>query len=166
MAHPDAQVGDNGAMSDLKATLQADLTGAIRSRDEVTAATLRMALAAVTTEEVAGKAARTLSDSEVVAVLTKEAKKRREAATAFTEAGRAELAERELAELDVLTRYLPEPLSEEEVTAMVSAAVRAAADAGATGMAAMGRVMKELTPRTSGRFDGGRLAALVRQSLS
>lgn len=152
-------------MSELKATLQSDLTAAIRARDEVTSATLRMALAAVTTEEVAGRAARTLTDAEVVGVLTKEAKKRREAAAAFADGGRPELAEREEAELAVLTRYLPEPLSEQEVSVLVASAVAAAAEAGATGMAAMGRVMKELTPQTTGRFDGGRLAAMVRAAL-
>lgn len=153
------------AMTDLKATLQSDLTEAIRSRDELSAATLRMALAAVTTEEVAGKSARTLSDAEVVAVLTKEAKKRREAAAAFRDAGRVDLADREDAELSVLGRYLPEPLTEQEVRAMVAEAVAQAAGAGVTGMPAMGRVMKELTPRIAGRFDGGRLAGLVREAL-
>lgn len=152
-------------MTDLKATLQSDLTRAIRSRDELTAATLRMALAAVTTEEVSGSAARTLTDAEVTTVLVKEAKKRREAATAFRDAGRRELAEREEAELGVLQRYLPAPLSEQEVAAMVAEAVAGAADAGVTGMAAMGRVMKELTPRVAGRYDGGRLAGLVRAAL-
>jgi uncharacterized protein YqeY len=159
-------VGDNGPMTDLKATLQADLTEAIRGRDEVTAATVRMALAAVTTEEVSGKAARTLTEQEVVGVLTKEAKKRREAAAAFSDAGRTELADREEAELAVLARYLPEPLTEDEVTTMVAEAVASAAQSGVTGMPAMGRIMKELTPRTAGRFDGGRLAALVRAALS
>lgn len=154
------------AMTDLKAALQSDLTEAIRSRDELTAATLRMALAAVTTEEVSGKSARTLSDAEVTAVLNREAKKRREAAAAFRDAGRPELADREDAELSVLGRYLPEPLAEDEVQAMVAEAVARAADAGITGMPAMGRVMKELTPRIAGRFDGGTLAALVRASLS
>ncbi len=155
----------NEAMSTLKETLQSDLTTAIRSRDELTSATLRMALTAVTTEEVAGKSARTLSDSEVMAVLTKEAKKRREAAAAFTDAARPELAEREMAELGVLTRYLPDPLTPEEVAAMVEAAVARVADDGVTGMPAMGRVMKELTAQTAGRFDGGQLAAMVRAAL-
>jgi len=155
----------NGVMSTLKQTLQSDLTEAIRSRDGLTSATLRMALSAVTTEEVAGKSARTLSDAEVMTVLTKEAKKRREAATAFTDAGRPELAEREMAELGVLSRYLPEPLTEEEVGAMVAGAVARVAEQGATGMAAMGRVMKELGPQTAGRFDGGKLAAMVRTAL-
>ncbi len=153
-------------MSTLKETLQSDLTSAIRSRDELSAATLRMALTAVTTEEVSGKSARTLSDAEVVGVLNKEAKKRREAATAFTDASRPELAERELAELDVLGRYLPEPLTAEEVNALVDAAVARLADEGVTGMPAMGRVMKELTPQTAGRFDGGQLAAMVRAALA
>jgi uncharacterized protein len=152
-------------MSTLKETLQADLTAAIRSRDGLTSATLRMALTAVTTEEVSGKSARTLSDAEVMGVLTKEAKKRREAATAFADAGRPELADRELAELGVLSGYLPEPLTAEEVAGMVEAAVAAMAAEGVTGMPAMGRVMKELTPRTAGRFDGGQLAQLVRARL-
>lgn len=152
-------------MSDLKATLQSDLTQAIRTRDELTAATLRMALSAVTTEEVSGSAARTLSEAEVTAVLVKEAKKRREAAAAFGDAGRPELAEREEAELGVLQRYLPTPLTEQEVQEMVAEAVAGAARAGATGMAAMGRIMKELTPRVAGRYDGGKLAGLVRAAL-
>lgn len=153
-------------MTHLKSTLHDDLTTAIRARDELTAATLRMALSAITTEEVAGKAARVLSDDDVLAVLTKEAKKRTEAATAFAAAGRAELADRENAELDVLRRYLPEPLGEAEVAAMVDEAVAQAAAAGATGRAAMGRVMKDLTARTRGRFDGKALSELVRARLA
>lgn len=152
-------------MSTLKATLQSDLTTAIRTRDGLTAATLRMALTGVTTEEVSGKSARTLTDAEVMGVLTREAKKRREAAEAFADASRPELAERELAELGVLARYLPEPLTAEEVGAMVDAAVARLADEGVTGMPAMGRVMKELTAQTAGRFDGGQLATMVRAAL-
>ncbi len=153
-------------MTSLKQSLQTDLTTAIRDRDEVAAATLRMALSAVTMQEVAGKAARTLSDGEVVTVLTREAKKRRESATAFTQAGRRELAERELAELEVLGRYLPAPLSSDEVAAIVGRAVSTAAADGATGMRAMGRVMKEVTAQTAGRHDGAHVAAMVRQALS
>jgi len=152
-------------MTTLKARLQSDLTAAIRSRDELSAATLRLALAAITTEEVAGRTQRTLTDDQVMAVLAREAKKRREAAGAFTAAGRADLADRESAELGVLSGYLPQPLSEEEVQAMVARAVAGAASAGVTGRAAMGRVMKELTPSIGGRFDGARLAALVREAL-
>ena len=156
----------NGAMSTLKETLQSDLTTAIRSRDELSAATLRMALTAVTNEEVSGKSARTLSDAEVMGVLTKEAKKRREAATAFTDASRPELADRELAELAVLDRYLPEPLTAEEVSVLVDAAVARLADEGVTGMPAMGRVMKDVTPQVAGRFDGAQLATMVRAALA
>jgi len=161
-----ASTPHNGGMSTLKETLQTDLTTAIRGRDQLTAATLRMALTAVTNEEVSGKSARTLSDAEVMGVLTKEAKKRREAATAFTDASRPELADRELAELSVLDRYLPEPLTAEEVGALVDAAVARLADEGVTGMPAMGRVMKEVSPQVAGRFDGGQLAAMVRAALA
>ncbi len=153
-------------MSTLKETLQSDLTDAIRARAKVTAATLRMALTSITTEEVAGKSARELTDAEVVAVLTKEAKRRREAAAAFHDAGRVELAEQEEAELAVLVGYLPEPISADEVGALVQAAVAAAAADGATGMSAMGRVMKDLTAQTAGRFDGGTLAGMVRAALA
>lgn len=152
-------------MTTLKQVLQSDLTVAIRARDELSAATLRMALAAITTEEVAGRAARALSDEQVVAVLTREAKRRREAGEAFRAAGRQDLAQREAAELDVLARYLPEPMTQQEAADLVVQAVAGAQAAGVTGRAAMGRVMKELTPRTSGRFDGARLAALVRDAL-
>ena len=153
-------------MSDLKAQLQSDLTHAIRSRDEVTAATLRMALTAITTEEVAGSQARVLRHGEVVAVLSREAKRRREAADAFSAAGRLDLADREMAELDVLARYLPAPLEESDVADLVAAAVAEAAEAGVTGKQAMGRVMKQVSATTAGRFDGARLAAMVRAALS
>src|SRR6476659_7142777 len=109
-------------MADLKARLQADLNVAMKARDELTTATVRMALTAVTTEEVAGKAARELTDDEVLRVLTQEAKKRREAAEAFAAAGRAELADRERAEETVLARYLPAQLSDAELTDIVQAA--------------------------------------------
>lgn len=153
-------------MTSLKQTLQSDLTAAIRARDELTTATLRMALSAMATEEVAGTSSRTLSDADVLSLLTREAKKRREAAAAFAEAGRPDLVARETAELDVLSRYLPEPLTAAEVTAIVERAVANATSAGVTGMRAMGRVMKEVTPQTTGRFDGAQVAALVRSALS
>lgn len=149
-------------MSDLKARLQTDLTTAMRARDEVTTATLRMALAAVTTEEVAGKAARELSDTEVLGVLTREAKKRREAAEAFRSGNRPELAEREVAESAVLDRYLPTPLDDAEVAELVRAAI---AETGATGMPQMGAVMKAAQARAAGRADGKRLSAEVRKQL-
>ncbi|HYJ75126.1 MAG TPA: GatB/YqeY domain-containing protein [Kineosporiaceae bacterium] len=154
------------ADSDLKSRLQSDLTEAIRGRDEVRSATLRMALTAVRSEEVAGTAARTLSDDEVVGVLSREAKKRREAAEAYRGAGRQELADREGAELTVLEGYLPAQLSDEEISGIVAEAVAQARAAGAEGPKAMGQVMKVVQPRTKGRADGGRVAAEVRRQLA
>jgi uncharacterized protein len=149
-------------VSDLKARLKTDLTSAMRARDEVTTATLRMALAAVTTEEVAGTAARELSDTEVLGVLTREAKKRREAADAFRSGNRPELAEREVAESAVLDRYLPAPLDDAEVAELVRAAI---AETGATGMPQMGAVMKVAKAGAAGRADGKRLSTEVRRQL-
>jgi uncharacterized protein len=150
-------------MSALKDKLQADLTVALKSRDEVRLRTIRMALAAVNVEEVSGKAARTLSDDEVVKVLTKEAKKRREAAEAFGNAGRAAQAQAELDEQAVLEEYLPAQLSDAELGALVDEAV---AEVGATDPKAMGQVMKVLNPKVAGRAEGGRVAAAVRARLS
>lgn len=149
----------------LKDTLQSDLTTAIKAKDELTVATLRMALAAVTNAEVAGKQAKELSDDEVLQVLDKEAKKRRESATAYTDANRPELAARELDELAVLTEYLPQPLSEEEVSAIIDAAIAEVAETGKTGMAAMGPVMQKVTAATRGRADGKTVSGIVRTRL-
>jgi hypothetical protein len=149
-------------VSDLKTRLQTDLTSAIRARDEVTTATLRMALAAVTTEEVGGSTARELSDDEVLTVLAREAKKRREAAEAFHAGNRPELADRERAEGEVLDRYLPTQLSDDEVAEVVRAAIE---ETGATGMAQMGAVMKAAQARAAGRADGRRLSTEVRRRL-
>jgi uncharacterized protein YqeY len=143
----------------LKATVQSDLTTAIRERDAVRSGTLRMALAAITNEEVAGKEARELTDDDVLKVLAKEAKKRKEASTAFTDAGRPELAAKEEAELVVLEAYLPAQLSDDELASIVAAAVE---QTGASGMAAMGQVMKAAQPVVAGRADGGRVPAPVR----
>ena len=150
-------------MSTLKETFHTDLTAAIRARDAVVSGTLRMVLAAITMEEVAGKTARELSDAEVQKVVTKEAKKRKEAATAYTQAGRPELAAREAAELAVLERYLPQQLTAAEIEALVAEAV---AETGATGMPQLGQVMKALQPRVAGRADGAAVAAAVRAALS
>ena len=152
-------------MSALKDQLQGDLTAAIRAQDELTMATLRMALSAITNAEVSGKQARQLSDDEVVVVLTSEAKKRREAAESFDSAGATDRADRERAELGVLQRYLPEQLSEDEIKQIVADAVAAVAADGTTGPAAMGAVMKVVTPQTRGRADGGQVAALVKAAL-
>lgn len=153
-------------MSALKDQLQSDLTASIRAQDELTMATLRMALSAITNAEVSGKEARELSDDEVVIVLTGEAKKRREAAESFDGAGATERADRERAELGVLQRYLPEQLTEDEIAAIVAEAVAAAAAEGKSGPSAMGAVMKVVTPRTRGRADGAQVAALVKAALA
>ncbi|MDP1878390.1 MAG: GatB/YqeY domain-containing protein [Actinomycetota bacterium] len=152
-------------MSPLKQQLQADLTTAIKARDELTSATIRMALTAITNEEVAGKEQRELSDDDVLTVLGREAKKRRESAEAYDAAARPELADRERAELGVLGRYLPQPLSEAEVQAVVADAVAQVAASGATGGQAMGAVMKLVQPQVKGRADGGAVAALVKSAL-
>jgi uncharacterized protein len=147
----------------LKERLQSDLTEAIRSRDELVSATLRMALTAVTTEEVAGKQARVLGDDEVLTVLARESKKRREAAEAFDGADRPELAARERAEGEVLATYLPAQLSDDEIAELVRAAIAAS---GASGPQAMGQVMKVVQPKVAGRAEGGRVAAEVRRQLA
>lgn len=157
---------EDGDMSALKDRLQSDLTSAIRSQDELTMATLRMALAAITNAEVSGKQAKELSDDEVVTVLTSEAKKRREAAQSFDDAGAAERADRERAELGVLQGYLPEQLTAEEIQALVDAAVADAALAGKTGPSAMGVVMKSLQQQTRGRADGALVAEKVKTALA
>ncbi len=149
--------------STLKATLQSDLTASIRSRDAVRSATLRMALAAVTTEEVSGKVARELTDDEVLKVVAKEAKKRKEASAAYTDAKRPELAAKEDAELVVLEAYLPSQLGDDELEVLVRQAIDAS---GATGMPQMGAVMKAAQPLVAGRADGGRVSAVVRRLLA
>jgi uncharacterized protein YqeY len=148
----------------LKERLRADLTTAMKARDELRSSTLRMVLSAVTNAEVAGKSAKVLTDDEVVAVLTTEAKKRREAAVAFAEGGRAESAEKERAEAAVIADYLPEQLTEAEVAEIVAKAVESTG-AAAEGMKAMGKVMGVVTPQVKGRADGGAVAAEVRRQL-
>jgi uncharacterized protein YqeY len=156
-------MGSVNRMPELKARLHADLNTAMKARDELTTATLRMALTAVTTEEVAGKQSRELGDDEVLQVLAREAKKRREAAEAFDGAGRAELAERERAEHGVLERYLPAQLGDEELVGIVRAAVT---ETGAKGAQQMGVVMKAVAPVIAGRADGKRVSDEVRKQLA
>jgi uncharacterized protein YqeY len=150
-------------VAELKERLRADLNAAMRARDQVRLRTLRLALTSITNEEVAGASARDLTDDEVIKVLTREARKRREAAEAFSAAGRSDQAAAERAEGDVLAGYLPAQLSDEELAALVDAAI---AETGASGMASMGQVMKTVTPRVAGRADGARVAAEVRRRLS
>jgi uncharacterized protein YqeY len=150
-------------MSALKDRLRADLTSAMRRQDEVRVATLRMVLTAVTNEEVAGDVARELSDDDVQAVLRREGKKRREAATAFADGGRDERAARERAELAVVEEYLPTQLDDDALAGLVTAAI---AETGALGPAGMGQVMKVVQPQVAGRADGGRVAAEVKRQLA
>ncbi|HEY8478325.1 MAG TPA: GatB/YqeY domain-containing protein [Spirillospora sp.] len=146
----------------LKEKLETDLSAAIKARDEVRARTLRMALTAVKNEEVAGKRSRELSDDDVLKVLAKEAKKRREAADAYVKAGREDQARAERDEGAVLAEYLPAQLSDEELSALVADAI---AETGASGPRAMGQVMKVVTPKVAGRAEGARVAAEVRRQL-
>ncbi len=150
-------------VSTLKEQLESDLRDAMKSRDEMVTSTLRMVLTAVRTAEVAGKQARELSDDEVLAVLTKEAKKRREAATAFGDAGRDESSRKELAEEEVIARYLPKQLTDEEISAIVAKALRTG---GFSGPAQMGPAMKAAQAAVAGRAEGGRVAAEVRRQLA
>ncbi len=149
-------------MPGLKDRLRTDLTTAMKGRDELSTATLRMVLSAVSAEEVAGKEARQLSDDDVMAVLRREAKKRREAAEAFAGAGRAEQAERERAEEGVIATYLPAQLADADLAAIVADVVTST---GASGMKDMGKVMGAVQGKVAGRAEGGRVAAEVRRQL-
>jgi uncharacterized protein len=149
-------------MAELKDRLRSDLTTAMKARDQLTTSTLRMALTAVTNSETSGRVARELTDAEVLQVLVKEAKKRREAADAFTSAGRQEMAEKELAEGSVLDRYLPAQLTGAEIADIVRDGI---AEVGATGMRQMGAVMKTVQPKVQGRADGKAVSEEVRRQL-
>lgn len=150
-------------MSELKERLRADLTASMKDRNELRTRTLRMVLTEISKEEVSGSVARELDDAEIERVLAREAKRRREAAEAFTGAGRADQATAELAEGEVLAEYLPAQLDDVELTALVADAI---ARAGAAGPAAMGQVMKVVTPAIAGRATGARVAAEVRRQLA
>jgi uncharacterized protein YqeY len=147
----------------LKEKLQADLTEAIRSRNEVVSGTVRMLLAAITNEEVAGKTAKVLTDAEIITVLSREAKKRREAVEAYTQAKRDDLAGKEKAEAAVIANYLPEQLSEDEIKKLIADAI---AETDAKGPAGMGLVMKVLQPKIAGKADGGVVSGLVKAALA
>ena len=151
-------------MSALKDRLRSDLTTSIKARDELRSSTLRMVLSAISTEEVAGRSARELSDDDVLTVLRREGKKRREAAIAFDEGGRAEMAAKERAEALVIADYLPAQLGPAEISRIVTEAVEESGAAG-EGMKAMGRVMGLVQPRVKGQADGAAVAAEVRRQL-
>ena len=153
------------APSTFKERLRSDLTEAIKDRDKVRSGTIRMVLTAITEAEVAGSEAIELSDQQVLDVVIREAKKRREAEVAYTNAGRSELAEKERAESDILAEYLPQKLTLEEIAAIVADAI-ASTGAAELGMKGMGRVMAQVTPQTKGKADGSVVAAEVRRQLS
>ena len=147
----------------LKEKLQSDLTDAIRSQDSVKSGTIRMLLAAITNEEVAGKSAKVLTDAEVITVLSREAKKRREAVEAYTNAKRDDLANKEKEEAAVIALYLPEQLSEADIKKLIAEAI---AETNASGPAGIGLVMKVLQPKIAGKADGGVVSSLVKEALS
>ena len=147
----------------IKEQLKTDLNTAIKSRNSVVAETIRMVLTAITNEEVAGKEKKELSDAEIITVLTREAKKRREAAEAFEAGGRADRAARERAEGEIIARYLPQQLSADELNELIKSAI---AETGASGPAGMGQVMKVLAPKIAGRADGGAVSAAVKAALA
>lgn len=151
-------------MAELKDRLRAELTASMKARDELRSSTLRMVLTAVTNAEVAGRQARELSDDDVTTVLASEAKKRREAASAFDDAGRGELAAKERAESVIIAEFLPEPMTADEIAAVVTKTIEELGVSG-EGMKAMGRVMGAVTSQTKGRADGGAVSAEVRQQL-
>lgn len=152
-------------MADLKEQLRTGLTAAMRERDEVTVAALRLALSAVTKAEVAGDEATTLGDDQVVELLRGEAKKRAEAAELYDQGGRVELAERERAQAAVIQRYLPAEMDDDALGAIVADEVQAARDAGVEDRAAMGQVIKAVRARVGGDATGGRVAAAVKAAL-
>jgi len=147
----------------IKEQLKLDLTEAIRSRDEIVSGTIRMVLTAITNEEVAGKEARQLSDEEVITVLSREAKKRREAAEAFADAGRTDKATLEKAEGEVIAKYLPAQLTEADIAAMIAEAIAAT---GAAGPADMGKVMGAIKAKIAGKADGSVVSSLVKAALN
>ena len=150
-------------MAELKDRIRADLTASMKGRDEVRTRTLRMVLTEISKEEVSGTSSRELDDAEIQRLLTREAKRRREAAEAFRDAGRTDQATAELAEGEVLAEYLPAQLDDAALTGLVAAAV---AETGASGPGAMGQVMKAVTPKVADRADGARVAAEVRRQLA
>ncbi len=153
-----------GQMASLKDRLRQELTASMKARNELRSSTLRMVLTAITNAEVSGKQARQLSDGEVTGVLASEGKKRRESATAFSDADRPELADKERAEAAIIAEFLPEPMTDAEINRLVAATI---ADLGVVddGMRAMGRVMGAITPKVRGRADGGAVSAEVRRQL-
>ncbi len=147
----------------IKEQLRADLMDAIRSRDEISSGTIRMVLSAITNEEVAGKEVRILTDAEVITVLSREAKKRREAAVAYDAVGRADRATLEKSEGEIIAKYLPAQMGEDEIKKLIASAIT---QSGASGPADMGKVMGILKPQVAGKADGAIVSGLVKAELN
>jgi len=147
----------------LKEKLKSDLRESMRNRDEIRSSTLRMILTAIKNEEVSGKEARELSDAELITVLSRESKKRREAAEAFDQAGARDRADTERAEGVIIAEYLPKQLSEAEVKDLIASVIK---ETGANSPAQMGLIMKSLQPKIAGKADGALVSSLVKAALA
>ncbi|KQU55219.1 GatB/YqeY domain-containing protein [Rhodococcus fascians] len=154
-------------MSELKARIRTDLTAAMKAKDKLRLATLRMILAAIQTEEVSGKEAHELTDDDVLKVLAKESKKRGESAEIYTQNGRGELAANEHAEAQIINEYLPTPLTDEELATIVDTAIAQVAEelGERPAMKQMGQVMKIASGLAAGKADGSRLSKAVKDRL-
>ena len=158
---------ETGRHGPVTTKLKADLVTAIKAGDDQAKAALRMAISALQNAEVAGEAMRALSKDEELAVLQREVKTRRESAETYASAGRPELAANETAEADYLSRYLPQPLTTDELTALVDAQVAAltAERGSAPTMKDMGALVRAVNEQAAGRADGGTVAAMVKARL-
>lgn len=155
-------------MAELKSRLRADMKDAMRAKEAERLSVIRMALAAISTEEVAGSDARELTDAEEASIVSREVRKRKESAEAYQAGGRPELAEKELAEVEVLAAYLPQPLTEDEIQALVDTAVAdwTQANGEAPTMKQMGQLVKAVNEQAAGRAEGKIVAAKVKAALS
>lgn len=149
-------------MSELKAQLRADLKTAMKAKEKERTGTIRMLLAAIQTAETEGTK-HEVDDAEILKIIAREVKKRRESAEIYATNGRQELADAELREAEILEAYQPAQLTDEEVDVLVEEAV---AEVGAESMAQMGQVMKAANAKAAGRVDGKRLSTAVKARLS
>lgn len=151
-------------MAELKDRLRADVTAAMKAKEKQTTKVLRAMLTAIQTEEVSGESAHELTAEQELAIVTKQVRQRRDSASEYAKGGRQDLADAELAEADILQHYLPEPLTEAELGAMVDEEVAAAGPDAS--MKQMGQIVRAVNERAKGRADGGAVAAAVKQRLS
>lgn len=146
----------------MEAKLREDLKQAQLSKDELKVSTLRLLISELTYAKVA-KSADTLSDGDIISVIQKEAKKRKESIESFRKGDREELARREEAELGILETYLPEQISDEELTKVVAESIT---KLGASGMADMGKVIGMVMGQVGAKAEGARVSAMVRSKLA